>query len=229
MTYQEVLIADKDVELMEVLSSHLEAECFDVRFTRSGERTLALARDIPAIVLLNSELEDLPGLEVCRRLREGRDTSEVPIIMLSRSAEGDDRLESLEAGADDYVPRPVNPRELIARIRAVLRRSRPADAGEALIVGDIELNRARHIVIGRGARVDLEATEFRLIEAFMKNPGRVMSREQLLSIVWGHQSDISVRTVDVHIRRLRQALHLNDAPAPIRTVRSAGYSLDFEL
>lgn len=225
---REILIADNEGSLMEVLSSHLEREQFDVRFTRSGKRTLILAQDGPALVLLGRDLEDVSGVEVCRLLRAAPATAKLPIIIVSTNDEQGDRLLAFEAGADDYVLRPIDPRELLARIRAVLRRSQPADGGEILKTGDMELDKASHVVKRRGRRLNLAATEFRLVEAFMRNSGRVLSREQLLEIVWRHHSHIGIRTVDAHIRRLRQALLIDGAPDPIRTVRSAGYSLDFE-
>jgi two-component system phosphate regulon response regulator PhoB len=151
----------------------------------------------------------------------------LPIIILSESAIEMDRLTGLDSGADDFLVKPISPRELLARIRAVLRRSALSPGAEMLVVGDIEMDLARHLVRRRGGRIKAAATEFRLLEAFMRNPGRVLTREHLLGAAWAHNRDIHARTVDVHIRRLRNALAIAGAPDPIRTVRSTGYSLDF--
>lgn len=227
MSNREVLIADNDAALMEALSPFLEEEQFGVRFTRSGKQTLVLAREAPALVLLSWELPDLRSDEVCQRLRQAPETKELPIIILAENAVEADRLTGLDSGADDFLVKPISPRELLARIRAVLRRSRGSGGSEVLVAGDIEMDLARHLVRRRGGRVTPAATEFRLLEAFMRNPGRVLTRDHLLGTVWAHDRDIHVRTVDVHIRRLRKALEVPGAPDPIRTVRSAGYSLDF--
>jgi two-component system phosphate regulon response regulator PhoB len=152
----------------------------------------------------------------------------VPIIMLTARGEESDRIRGLETGADDYVTKPFSPRELIARVGAVLRRMRPALAGEQLAYGDIEMDVDAHRVRRSGKPVQLGPTEFRLLRHFMENPGRVFSRERLLDAVWAHDPDIDARTVDVHVRRLRKALNDDGLPDVIRTVRSAGYSLDTE-
>ena len=173
-------------------------------------------------------IEGVSGIEVCRRLRRLPDTANVPIIMLTARGEEEDRVRGLETGADDYITKPFSPRELVARVGAVLRRVRPALAGERLCYADIEMDTASHRVRRGGAPISLGPTEFRLLKHFLEHPGRVFSRERLLDSVWGRDSDIEPRTVDVHIRRLRKAINLADAPDVIRTVRSAGYALDSE-
>jgi two-component system phosphate regulon response regulator PhoB len=155
-------------------------------------------------------------------------TANVPIIMLTARGEEEDRVRGLETGADDYVTKPFSPRELVARVGAVLRRVRPALAGERLAYADIEMDTASHRVRRGGSPISLGPTEFRLLKHFLEHPGRVFSRERLLDSVWGRDSDIEPRTVDVHIRRLRKAINLDDSPDLIRTVRSAGYALDSE-
>ncbi|MCW5647621.1 MAG: winged helix-turn-helix domain-containing protein, partial [Sphingopyxis sp.] len=164
--------------------------------------------------------------EVCRRLRRNPKSANVPIIMLTARGEEEDRIRGLETGADDYVTKPFSPRELVARVSAVLRRLRPALAGELLTYADIELDSVAHKVIRGGQTVNMGPTEFRLLRHFMEHPGRVFSRGQLLDSVWGQDSDIELRTVDVHIRRLRKAINLPGTSDIIRTVRSAGYALD---
>ena len=171
-------------------------------------------------------IEGTSGIEVCRRLRRRPETANVPIIMLTARGEEADRIRGLETGADDYVTKPFSPRELVARVGAVLRRVRPALAGEALVYADLEMDLVGHKVRRGGRAVALGPTEFRLLRHFLEHPGRVFSRERLLDAVWGHDSSIDARTVDVHIRRLRKALNENGAADVIRTVRAAGYALD---
>jgi two-component system phosphate regulon response regulator PhoB len=163
---------------------------------------------------------------VCRRLRRDKATAHVPIIMLTAREAEDDRVRGLDTGADDYMTKPFSPRELLARVAAVLRRMRPALAGEALEVGDLRLDPVAHRVERNGHAVRLGPTEYRLLRFFMEHPRRVFSRGQLLDAVWGNDSEIGERTVDVHIRRLRQAITLPSTADPIRTVRSAGYALE---
>jgi two-component system phosphate regulon response regulator PhoB len=168
------------------------------------------------------------GSLVCGRLRRRASTAHVPIIMLTARGEESDRIRGLETGADDYVTKPFSPRELIARVGAVLRRMRPALAGEQLSYGDMEMDVQGHRVRRAGKPVQLGPTEFRLLRHLMEHPGQVFSRERLLEAVWPHDPDIDARTVDVHIRRLRKAINDGGQSDPIRTVRSAGYSLDSE-
>ena len=171
-------------------------------------------------------IEGISGIEVCRRLRRTPETANVPIIMLTGRGEEADRVRGLETGADDYVTKPFSPRELVARVRAVLRRVRPALAGEQLSFADLEMDIVGHKVKRGGRTIPLGPTEFRLLRHFLEHPGRVFSRERLLDAVWGRDSDIEMRTVDVHIRRLRQAINIGGRAELIRTVRSAGYALD---
>ena len=176
------------------------------------------------LVLLDINLPLLDGFQVLTKLRQTHPS--MPVIMLTARGHEDDRIRGLETGADDYVTKPFSPRELVARVSAVLRRVRPALAGEVITVGDLELDPTAHKVTRNGQTMKLGPTEFRLLRHFMEHPGRVFSRGQLLDAVWGNDSDIELRTVDVHIRRLRQGLALPDTPDPVRTVRSAGYALE---
>ncbi|TZG28745.1 phosphate regulon transcriptional regulator PhoB [Sphingomonas montanisoli] len=229
MSRGHVLLVEDDAALAELVRWHLERENFEVEHTVDGEEALLLARESPPdLVLLDWMVEGLSGIEVCRRLRRVADTANVPIIMLTARGEEEDRVRGLETGADDYVTKPFSPRELVARVGAVLRRVRPALAGEQLAYADIEMDTAAHKVRRGGAPVALGPTEFRLLKHFLEHPGRVFSRERLLDSVWGRDSDIEPRTVDVHIRRLRKAINIGDAADIIRTVRSAGYALDSE-
>jgi len=229
MARARLLLVEDDAALAELLVWHFEREEFEVEHTPDGEEALLLAQESPPdLVLLDWMIEGLSGIEVCRRLRRLPDTANVPIIMLTARGEEEDRVRGLETGADDYVTKPFSPRELVARVGAVLRRVRPALAGERLSYSDIEMDTVSHKVRRDGSTVPLGPTEFRLLKHFLEHPGRVFSRERLLDSVWGRDSDIEPRTVDVHIRRLRKAINDGGRPDIIRTVRSAGYALDAE-
>ena len=227
MARARMLLVEDDASLAELLVWHFSREDFDVQHTKDGEEALLLARETPPdIVLLDWMVEGLSGIEVCRRLRRTPATQNVPIIMLTARGEEEDRVRGLETGADDYVTKPFSPRELVARVGAVLRRVRPALAGEQLTYADIEMDTVGHKVRRDGTVIPLGPTEFRLLKHFLEHPGHVFSRERLLDSVWGHDSDIESRTVDVHIRRLRKAINEGGRADIIRTVRSAGYALD---
>ncbi|WP_294289676.1 phosphate regulon transcriptional regulator PhoB [uncultured Sphingomonas sp.] len=228
MSRATMLLVEDDPALAELVSWNFRREDFEVRHTPDGEEALLLAREAtPDIVLLDWMIEGpISGLEVCRQLRRSPATQNVPIIMLTARGEEEDRVRGLETGADDYVTKPFSPRELIARVGAVLRRVRPALAGETLSYGDLEMDTVGHKVKRGGETIQLGPTEFRLLKHFLEHPGWVFSRERLLDAVWGHDSDIEARTVDVHIRRLRKAINVGEKPDIIRTVRSAGYALD---
>ena len=227
MPQPDLLLIEDDEAIAELIVWHFAREGFSVRQTPDGEQALILVEErVPDIVLLDWMIESLPGIEVCRRLRRTPKSANVPIIMLTARGEEEDRERGLETGADDYVTKPFSPRELVARVQAVLRRLRPALAGEMLNYADIELDSVAHKVVRAGQIVAMGPTEFRLLRHFMEHPGRVFSRGQLLDSVWGQDSDIELRTVDVHIRRLRKAINLPGTSDIIRTVRSAGYALD---
>lgn len=227
MPQPDLLLIEDDEAIAELIVWHFAREGFSVRQTPDGEQALVLVEErVPDIVLLDWMIESLPGIEVCRRLRRNPKSANVPIIMLTARGEEEDRIRGLETGADDYVTKPFSPRELVARVQAVLRRLRPALAGEILTYADIELDSVAHKVVRNGQIVAMGPTEFRLLRHFMEHPGRVFSRGQLLDSVWGQDSDIELRTVDVHIRRLRKAINLPGTTDIIRTVRSAGYALD---
>ena len=227
MPAAKLLLVEDDPALAELLGYRFEREGYAVRWTADGDEALTMAReDPPDLVILDWMIEGTSGIEVCRRLRRDKDNAHVPIIMLTARETEDDRVRGLETGADDYLTKPFSPRELLARVAAVLRRIRPALAGEMITVGDIALDPGAHKVSRRGKTLALGPTEYRLLKFFMEGPGRVFDRNQLLDGVWGSGSDIELRTVDVHIRRLRKALHIDGAEDPIRTVRSAGYSLE---
>jgi two-component system phosphate regulon response regulator PhoB len=222
-----LLLVEDDPALSELLEYRFTNEGYQVRTTPDGDEALLLAtEDVPDLVILDWMIEGTSGIEVCRRLRRDKQTAHVPIIMLTAREAEDDRVRGLDTGADDYLTKPFSPRELLARVAAVMRRIRPALAGESIEVGDITLDPVAHKVTRRGRTLQLGPTEYRLLKFFMESPGRVFSRGQLLDGVWGTESEIELRTVDVHIRRLRKAIEIEGAKDPVRTVRSAGYSLE---
>jgi two-component system phosphate regulon response regulator PhoB len=224
-----ILLVEDDANLVELIRYNLDKEGFDVVSTPDGEEALVLAEEErPDVVVLDWMIANLSGIEVCRRLRRAPETAALPIIMLTARAEEGDRVRGLETGADDYVTKPFSPRELVARVRALLRRLRPALTGGHLDYGGIVMDTNAHKVTRDGVPVQLGPTEFRLLRHFLEHPGRVFSREQLLDAVWGRDVYVEQRTVDVHIRRLRKAINGDDLPDLIRTVRSAGYALDSE-
>jgi len=224
-----VLIVEDEPPLVELLSYNLEKAGFQIHIARDGEEALlAVEERKPDLILLDWMLPYVSGIEICRRIRRNPETRNVPIIILTARGEEDDRIRGLEAGADDYVVKPFSPSELVARVRAVLRRTRPAFDKDSLTYGDITMDLTTHRVSRDDEPVDLGPTEFRLLRFMMEHPGRVFSREQLLDSVWGHDTYIEPRTVDVHIRRLRKAMNLPGTTDLIRTVRSAGYALDLK-
>ena len=222
-----VLIVEDEEALVTLLRYNLEREEFHVNAASDGEEALILAKEeAPDIILLDWMLPLMSGIEACRRLRRTPGLADVPIIMLTAKGEETDKVRGLESGADDYVTKPFSPAELIARMRAVMRRTHPAINAEQLAFDDLVMDLAAHRV-RRGSRdVHLGPTEFRLLRHLMQHPGRVFSREQLLDSVWGRDIYVEPRTVDVHIRRLRKALNDGQDTDLIRTVRSAGYALD---
>lgn len=227
MSVPKLLLVEDDAALAELLEYRFKTEGYAVRITADGEEALVLAsEDTPDLVILDWMIEGTSGIEVCRRLRRDKTTAHVPIIMLTAREAEDDRVRGLETGADDYITKPFSPRELLARVSAVLRRVRPALAGETIEAGDIRLDPVAHRVERGGRQLQIGPTEYRLIKFFMEHPRRVFSRSQLLDAVWGTGSEIEERTVDVHIRRLRKAIAIENARDPIRTVRSAGYALE---
>src|SRR5205085_4040127 len=205
----------------------LEKEGFDVAEATDGEEALLrIAERKPDVVLLDWMLPLVSGIEVCRRIRRAPETRALPVIMLTARGEESDRVRGLDSGADDYVVKPFSPSELIARLRAVIRRAQPNAAEEVLLYADLRMDLVAHRVTRDGAPIHLGPTEFRLLRHFLQYPGRVFSREQLLDRVWGQDSEVEIRTVDVHIRRLRKTLIANGGGDLLRTVRSVGYALD---
>jgi two-component system, OmpR family, phosphate regulon response regulator PhoB len=224
-----VLVVEDEESLALLLKYNLEKEGYRVSVARDGDDGLMLAEEgKPDLILLDWMLPKVPGIEVCRRLRSRAENRNTPILMLTARGEESERIRGLDQGADDYITKPFSMNELLARIRAVLRRIRPALAEDKVTCGDIVIDRAAHRVKRAGQEIHLGPTEFRLLDYLMQHPGRVFSREQLLDAVWGSDVYVEARTVDVHIGRLRRALNKEIENDPIRTVRSAGYAFDFD-
>ena len=222
-----VLVAEDESALVTLLRYNLEREGYRVVEATDGEEALLLAaEEKPDLVLLDWMLPQLSGIEVCRRLRARPESRNVPILMLTARGEEADRVRGLNTGADDYITKPFSMTELLARLRAVMRRIRPSLSEDTVKVGDIEMDRVAHRVRRSGREVHLGPTEYKLLDHLIQHPGRVFSREQLLDAVWGSNIYVEARTVDVHVGRLRKALNIDGTKDPIRTVRSAGYSLD---
>ena len=224
-----VLIVEDDVSQMEMLAYNVAAQGFDVARAFDGEEALLVAEESPPdIVLLDWMLPDVPGIEVCRRLRRRTSTRHLPVIMLTARGEESDRVRGLETGADDYVVKPYSPSELIARMRALLRRASPSAVGEVIESHGLRIDAAQRRVTCDGEPVHLGPTEYRLLCVLMEQPGRVWDRGQLLDQVWGRDKEVDERTVDVHVGRLRKALAECGCKDAVRTVRGAGYSLNID-
>jgi len=221
-----ILLVEDEAAQRDVLVYNLNAEGFSVTVATNGEEALLKAEeDQPDLIVLDWMLPSVSGIEVCRRLKAQKQTRAVPVVMLSARSEERDRVRGLDTGADDYVIKPYSVAELVARLRAMLRRTRPASVGATLEYMDIVLDSESHRVLRADQPLRLGPTEFRLLSTLMEKPGRVWSREQLLDRVWGRHIHVETRTIDVHIGRLRKALMSGGGNDPIRTVRGSGYAL----
>jgi two-component system phosphate regulon response regulator PhoB len=224
-----VLIVEDEAALVTMLRYNLEKEGFEVSEAGDGEEALAqISERKPDAILLDWMLPLVSGIEVCRQIRRAPATRSLPVIMLTARGEEGDRVRGLNSGADDYIVKPFSPVELVARLKAVMRRAQPESGSEQLRFADVAMDLAAHRVTRNGRAIHLGPTEYRLLKFLMQHPGRVFAREQLLDGVWGHDVYVEPRTVDVHIRRLRKALNGPDEADLVRTVRSAGYSLDHD-
>jgi two-component system phosphate regulon response regulator PhoB len=222
-----VLVVEDETALQQVLAYNLERAGFAVEQAFDADEALTLiAERTPDLIVLDWMLPYMSGLELCRQLRRKAATANLPVIMLTARGEEPDRLRGLDTGADDYVTKPFSIDELVARMRAVLRRVRPVFAEEVLSFADLMMDLAGHRVLRSGREVHLSPTEFRLLRQLLESPGRVFSRGQLLDLVWGRDQDVELRTVDATIRRLRRALNAGGEADLLRTVRAAGYALD---
>ena len=222
-----ILVVEDEEALTTLLRYNLDAEGYDVETVgRGDDADTRLKERVPDLIVLDWMLPGLSGIELCRRLRARPETRQLPIIMLTARGDESERVRGLTIGADDYIVKPFSVPELMARVRALLRRSRPDRVAALLVAGDLALDRENWRVVRSARNVHLGPTEFRLLEYLMGKPGRVFSRAQLLDSVWGLSAEIDERTVDVHVGRLRKALSLGGERDPIRTIRGAGYSFD---
>jgi len=222
-----VFLVEDEQSIITLVEYNLKKEGFKVAFSSNGEEALKEIKSYePDIVLLDWMLPDLSGIDVCKSLKKDTKFQDIPIIMLTAKGEEEDKVSALNAGADDYITKPFGHAELIARINALLRRSKPRVAEDKVTYEDISIDRLQRKVFRNGIEIDVGPTEYRLLDFFIKNPKRVYSRDQLLNNVWPDNINVENRTVDVHIRRLRKAINLDGLKELIRTVRSAGYSLD---
>ena len=222
-----ILIVEDEPPLVEVIKYNFESAGFRTTVASDGNEALLQAEELlPELIILDWMLPERSGIEVCRELRKRKNTKATPIIMLTARSEEIDKVKGLENGADDYVVKPFSPKELIARSKALLRRTKPGFVENKLYYADLEMDLEAHRISRNGNAIHLGPTEYRLLNVLLERPTRVYSREQLLDRVWGHDIYVEERTVDVHIRRLRKALDGNDGQDLIRTVRGGGYSLD---
>ena len=220
-----ILVIEDEPAQVELLRHNLTKQGFDVIVEMDGQDGVHTARDeIPDLILLDWMLPSLPGVEACRQLRRDRVTREIPIIMLTARSEESDKVRGLDVGADDYITKPYSIKELMARIRAALRRPAASVVENKLTAGSLEIDLEKHIVTNAGTSISLSATEFRLLVTLAQSPERVFSREQLLDLVWGISAEVDTRTVDVHIGRLRRALDTGSPQGLVRTVRGFGYA-----
>ena len=224
-----IFIVEDDTSIATLVKYNLEKEHFKVYVSNHGEEGLKeIKLTEPDLVLLDWMLPDLSGIDICKALRKDPKYKNLPIIMLTAKGQEEDKLQGLNTGADDYLVKPFSHAELIARVNALLRRSKPSTTEDVVLFKDLKIDRLRRKVFRGNVEINLGPTEYKLIDFFIKNPSRVYSREQLLENVWTSSINVELRTVDVHIRRLRQAINLPNTKDLIRTVRSAGYALDVE-
>jgi two-component system, OmpR family, phosphate regulon response regulator PhoB len=222
-----ILVIEDDAALSTLLEYNLQAAGYNVAMAPSAEDGRVLHSDeLFDLIILDWMLPEMSGIEFCAQLRRAAKTPQIPILMLTARGEEADRVRGLSTGADDYVVKPFSVPELMARVKALLRRSAPERIADTLTVGDITMDRTAHRVTREGREISPGPTEYRLLEVLMENAGRVLSRSQLLDRVWGNTAEIDERTIDVHVGRLRKALVRGDQPDPVRTVRGAGYVLD---
>ena len=222
-----ILIVEDEESIVTLVKYNLEKEGYKISHRANGEDAIQEAKDnLPDLILLDWMLPNLSGIEICKIIKSDKKTKHIPIIMLTAKGEEEDKIKGLNSGADDYITKPFSHKELIARVNALLRRANPMTSEDFVEYGDIKIDRIERKVYRANKEIKLGPTEFKLLNFLIKNPKRVYSREQLLENVWSDNINVENRTIDVHIRRLRQAINTNSKKSYIRTVRSAGYALD---
>ena len=229
MMKAKIFIVEDEPSIVQLVKYNLEKENFKVLVSNNGEEGLQeIKKTEPDLILLDWMLPDLSGIDICKALRKDIKFKNIPIIMLTARSQEEDKVLGLNVGADDYLPKPFSNLELIARVNALLRRSKPSVAEDVISFQDLKIDRLQRKVFRGNVEIKLGPTEYKLINFFVKNPSRVYSREQLLENIWTSSINVELRTVDVHIRRLRKEINLPNTKNLIRTVRSAGYALDPE-
>jgi two-component system phosphate regulon response regulator PhoB len=229
MMKAKIFIVEDEPSIVQLVKYNLEKQNFKVLVSNNGEEGLQeIKKTEPDLILLDWMLPDLSGIDICKALRKDTKFKNVPIIMLTARSQEEDKVLGLNVGADDYLPKPFSNLELIARVNALLRRSKPSVAEDVISFQDLKIDRLQRKVFRGNVEIKLGPTEYKLINFFVKNPSRVYSREQLLENIWTSSINVELRTVDVHIRRLRKEINLPNTKNLIRTVRSAGYALDPE-
>ena len=229
MMKAKIFIVEDEPSIVQLVKYNLEKQNFKVLVSNNGEEGLQeIKKTEPDLILLDWMLPDLSGIDICKALRKDTKFKNVPIIMLTARSQEEDKVLGLNVGADDYLPKPFSNLELIARVNALLRRSKPSIAEDVVSFQDLKIDRLQRKVLRGNVEIKLGPTEYKLINFFVKNPSRVYSREQLLENIWTSSINVELRTVDVHIRRLRKAINLSGTKDLIRTVRSAGYAFDPE-
>lgn len=229
MNENKILIVEDDKDIISLIDFHLKSEGYKVLTASNGEDGWLLAKEEkPDLILLDWMLPKISGTEVCRQIRRNEDIKETPLIMLTARSEESDKVRGLDVGADDFVTKPYSVAELLARIKAAMRRPSASIVSDKVSIGFLSIDTKKHQVFIHNSEVVLGPTEYRLLMTFMKQPGRVYSRDQLLDMVWGISSDIDTRTVDVHVGRLRKIIDKAAGKKLIRTVRSFGYALNCE-
>ena len=222
-----ILLVEDEKSIVTLIKYNLEKEGFKVFCAETGEDALKIIKEkIPDLVILDWMLPDLPGVEVCRQIKKDKKLKNIPILILTAKGEPDDKIKGLEVGADDYVTKPFNNKELLLRIKSLIKRSKPSLLEDLAIFKDLKIDRMTRKVFREDKEIKLGPTEYKLLDFLIKSPQRVYSREQLLNNIWGNEINVEARTVDDHIRRLRKAINIEGMPELIRTVRSSGYSLD---
>ncbi len=225
---EKIIIVDDEVDVADLISFHLQKAKYTVLTVADGAAAVPLIRAVnPALVVLDLMLPGVSGLEICRMLKSDPKLARIPVIMLTAKAEEVDRIVGFELGADDYVVKPFSPREFVLRVNAVVRRNTPGSVPDRLVAGEITVDRTKHAVLVAGKPIDCTATEFKLISILIERRGRVQSRDRLLSDVWGYEAAIDTRTVDTHMRRLREKL--GKYGTYLETVRGFGYRIGEEL
>ncbi len=222
-----ILLVEDEKSIVTLIKYNLEKEGFKVFCSETGEDALKIIKEkIPDLVILDWMLPDTSGIDVCRQIKLDKKLKNIPVLILTAKGEPDDKIKGLEVGADDYVTKPFNNKELLLRIKSLIKRSKPSLLEDLAIFKDLKINRMTRKVFREDKEIKLGPTEYKLLDFLIKSPQRVYSREQLLNNVWGENINVETRTVDVHIRRLRKAINIDKKSDLIRTVRSSGYSLD---